>query len=306
MSAQGASSTAVLVCQGRATADGRYAVGRFHDPVARELLDPAERVVVDAIRAGRLPDSSAERMPYELVRWTGVSMVARTITIDDIIRGHRAAQVVILGAGLDSRAWRMPALAAATVFEVDHPASSRDKSRRLGDRAPVAGRVARVQVDLASDPLTPALEAHGFDPAAPTTWVWEGVVPYLTATAVRHTVAQVAELSATGSRFIVFYRAKSWVNLALRATMRIVFRLARQPDPMAGEPWRSSWRPMQMRQLLSDHGFATTSDDDLLTLSSGLDLPPGHTGSLRGSRIAVATRSSSSATRPGPVNPARK
>ena len=78
-----ASSTAVLVCQGRATADGRYAVGRFSDPVARELLDPADHVVVDRVRADRVPAEAADRMAYEMVRRTGLTMVPRTIAIDD-------------------------------------------------------------------------------------------------------------------------------------------------------------------------------------------------------------------------------
>ena len=57
-----ASSTAVLVCQGRAAADGRYAVGRFSDPVARELLDPADRLSVARVRAARVPSGPAGRL----------------------------------------------------------------------------------------------------------------------------------------------------------------------------------------------------------------------------------------------------
>ena len=53
-----ASSTAVLVCQGRASADGRYAVGTFSDPVARELLDPTDRALVDRVRADLVPDDA--------------------------------------------------------------------------------------------------------------------------------------------------------------------------------------------------------------------------------------------------------
>src|SRR5664279_4514155 len=68
-----ASSTAVLVCQGRATADGRYAVGLFSDPVAEELLDPAERTVVERVRAGDVPAQAAERMAYEMLRRSGIT-----------------------------------------------------------------------------------------------------------------------------------------------------------------------------------------------------------------------------------------
>jgi methyltransferase (TIGR00027 family) len=285
-----ASSTAVLVCQGRATADGRYAVGRFSDPIARELLDPADRLIVDRVRADRVPTEAAERMAYEMVRRTGLTMVPRTISIDEAIRGHAAGQIVILGAGLDARAWRMSELARAAVFEVDHLASQQDKLRRIGDLAPTAGRIVSVAIDLASERLGPTLERAGFDRQAVTTWVWEGVVAYLTAGEARATVAQIAELSAPDSRLVVNYQRKSLPTTVMRGAMRLVLRVSRQPDPLAGEPWRSLWRPDRMRSMLGDNGFDVTSDSDLLTLAEGLALPSDNHGSLRNGRVAVAVR----------------
>ncbi len=285
-----ASSTAVLVCQGRAAAHGRLAVGRFSDPVAERLLDPAERTVVEQARANQPPEGGSGRMAYELVRRTALLMVPRTIAIDDAVRGHGAPQVVVLGAGLDARAWRMPELARATVFEVDHPASQRDKQRRLGDLEPTAAHVVPVAVDLEHDPLAPALEATGFYPGLETTWVWEGVVPYLTSDAVAQTVRHLAELSAPGSILIVNYQSRSVSAVVMRRVMRVAMRLSRQHDPLAGEPWRSAWSPSEMRTMLANNGFATTSDDDLLTLASGLDLPRDANSSLRNGRVAVAVR----------------
>ena len=288
MPERAASTTAVLVCQGRATADGRYAVGRFSDPVARELLDPEDRVMVDLVRSGAVPSEAANRMAYEMVRRVGVTMVPRTIAIDEAIRGHGARQLVILGAGLDARAWRMSELAQAAVFEVDHPASQRDKLRRIGGLPPTAGRVVPVAIDLATERLGPPLERAGFDRHAVTTWVWEGVVPYLTADDVRATVAQVAELSAPGSLLVVNYQTTSLPATVMRAAMRLALRLSRQPDPMAGEPWRSLWRPEEMRDMVSDNGFEVTTDSDLLTLSASLALPSDNNGSLRNGRVALA------------------
>ncbi len=290
MNERTASTTAVLVCQGRATADGRYAVGRFTDPVARELLDAAERTVVDRVRAAEVPTRAPERMAYEMVRRTGLTMVPRTIAIDDAIRAHGAEQVVILGAGLDARAWRMPELGGATVFEVDHPASQQDKVRRVGELPTRAGRLVWVAVDLAGERLEPTLESAGFDGAVPTTWVWEGVIPYLAAQEVTATVEQVAGLSAAGSRVVLNYQARSAATTALRTVMRLLLRLTRQPDPLAGEPWRSLWRPERLRGLWDDHGFDVVADDDLLSHSGGLALPPGNDGSLRNGRVAVAVR----------------
>jgi methyltransferase (TIGR00027 family) len=284
-----ASSTAVLVCQGRAAADGVYAVGRFSDGIARELLDPAERAVVEGVRA-QVPTQGADRVTFEMVRRVAVTMVPRTIAIDDAVRDHGAEQVVILGAGLDARAWRMPELAEVTVFEVDHPASQLDKQRRVGPRTPTAGTLVPVAVDLAGESLGPKLEAAGFDRQKGTTWVWEGVVPYLTAGQVQGTVAQLRELSAGGSRLVVNYQAKSVPISALRAAMRLVLRVSRQPDPMAGEPWRSMWRPEAMRDLLRRNGFDTVWDESLLTLSKGLALPSASNGSLGNGRVALAVR----------------
>ena len=290
MTERAASSTAVLVCQGRAAAHGRYAVGRFSDPIAHQLLDPPDRVPVDRVRAGDVPTEGAARMGYELVRRTGISMVPRTIAIDDAVRRHSSGQLVILGAGLDGRAWRMPELAGTTVFEVDHPASQRDKLRRVGELAAQAARVRYVPVDLATERLGAALDAASFNREAVTTWVWEGVVPYLKAAEVRATVAQVAELSVPGSQLVVNYQTKSLSTTVMRSVMRLVLRLARQPDPLRGEPWRSKWRPEEMREMLGLHGFDVTSDRDLLMLSTGLDLPTDNDASLRNGRVAVAVR----------------
>ena len=186
----------------------------------------------------------------------------------------------------------MPELAGATVFEVDHPASQQDKLRRIGGLVPMAGRVVPVAVDLAAERLGTALESAGFDRQAVTTWVWEGVVPYLTAGDVRATVAQIAELSAPASQLVVNYQAKSLPTSVMRVAMRLLLRVTRQPDPLVDEPWRSLWRPDHLRSRLSDNGFDVTSDNDLLTLSEGLALPPGNNGSLRNGRVSVAVRRS--------------
>jgi O-methyltransferase involved in polyketide biosynthesis len=220
---RGASTTAVLVCQGRASADGRYAVGRFSDPIARELLDPADRDVVDRVRAGDEPPQ-------------------------------------------------------------------RDKLRRVSALAPVAERVFPVAVDLTSERLAGPLDAAGFDRHAASTWVWEGVVPYLTAADVRATLAQLPELTSSGSRLVINYQARSLPTTVMRKTMRLVLRLSGQPDPRAQEPWRSLWRPDDLRNLLGVNGYSVTSDSDLLTGFEALDLPSENNGSLRNGRVAIAVR----------------
>ena len=130
--ASGASRTAVLVCQGRAAAHNRLAAGRFSDPIASLLLREKERAPVEQVLAGTPPRDWRSRMEFELIQATAEGMAPRTIAIDDAVRARPAPQLVILGAGLDTRAWRLPELAGTAVFEVDHPASQQDKRDRIG------------------------------------------------------------------------------------------------------------------------------------------------------------------------------
>jgi methyltransferase (TIGR00027 family) len=285
-----ASRTAVLVCQARAVAHGRLAPGRFDDPAALPLLLPDERAPVERARTGVPPDGWGPRTDYEMLVADAHVMVPRTVAIDDAVREAAHPQVVILGAGLDGRAWRIPELAAAEVFEVDHPASQRDKRERAraAALAPVAGSVGFVPVDLSRDPLGPALAAAGHRTGAPTTWVWEGVVSYLTRTEAESTVAAVAERSAPGSRLVLAYLAPSLQGRAGRVLARAMARVGGGSDPTAREPQRSSWTPTAVADLLARHGLRVERDGDLDALAGGLDLSTRRGGFRRSGRIAVA------------------
>jgi methyltransferase (TIGR00027 family) len=285
MSADRASHTAVLVCQARAAANERVAPGRFADPTALSLLREAERELVRRVREGTPPAGWRARIEYEMVRGSAELLVPRTIAIDDAVREGPRAQVVILGAGLDGRAWRMTELYESDTYEVDQPVSQRDKRERavaLGDRQPHF-----VPVEFGRDDLAATLEAAGHRADLPTTWVWEGVVPYLTPDEVRHTLDEVAARSGPGSRLIVHYQADAAATLA---ALRAFTVLARRASPWRNEPWRSTWTAEQMRELLTERGFRVVRDDDLLTLAAALPMKLGQRGPLRNGRVAVADR----------------
>jgi methyltransferase (TIGR00027 family) len=283
-----ASRTAVVVCQGRAAAHGLTA--GFADPTALPMLRADERVPVEQVRAGTPPQGAGDRLDYETVRASAEVIVPRTVRIDAAIGARPAPQLVILGAGLDGRAWRLDGLAGIDVFEVDHPASQQEKRDRVGGRAPVARTLRYVSVDLARDPLGDALDAAGHRTSAPTTWVWEGVVPYLTRADVTATVAAVAALSAPGSTLVVNYQTPG-VSAALgRLAARTLSGLARRPSPWRDEPRRPGWTPAALHALLTGHGFAVDTDEDLLTIARTLPMPVRQFRSLQNGRVAVATR----------------
>ncbi|HEX8795016.1 MAG TPA: SAM-dependent methyltransferase [Polyangiaceae bacterium] len=174
------------------------------DPLAQGLVDGALGWLVRVGRAGRAPAAALNLATLGLLD----HIEMRTRAIDAAVRegvASGAAQLVILGAGLDARAWRMADLACVHVFEVDHPSTQAFKQARVGGRRPTARDVHFVAVDFARDDLGEALAAAGHDANAPTFWIWEGVTMYLPREAVRATLAVVAERSAPRSRVAVTY-----------------------------------------------------------------------------------------------------
>jgi methyltransferase (TIGR00027 family) len=110
-------------------------------------------------------------------------------------------QVVLLGAGLDTRAYRLEWPTGVEVFEVDEPAVLRFKDRVLDDSPPTCGRRTTVAADPAGGALREALLGAGLDPRRPTVWLAETLLYHLRPEAVESIVATMRELSAPGSVF---------------------------------------------------------------------------------------------------------
>ena len=102
-----ASQTAVLVCEGRAVAHREHKVKGFSDPTALALLPDEARARLERSWTGPLLKRLRARVEGAKVLGRSAFMAVRTVEIDDAIRAAAAPQLVILGAGLDGRAWRM-------------------------------------------------------------------------------------------------------------------------------------------------------------------------------------------------------
>lgn len=145
------------------------------------------------------------------------SLAARVRYIDDYLLScipSGLQQLVILGAGYDSRAYRFSELKSGVkVFEVDHPATQRvklEKLKKIFGKAP--GHVAYVPVDFDKETLGERLYASGYDSKLKTLFIWEGVTYYITAKAVDDTLAFVAHNSGPGSSIIFDYTYTSVIN----------------------------------------------------------------------------------------------
>lgn len=149
---------------------------------------------------------------YDEFRGPGVMgfLAARDRYIDDTLRRclqQGIEQLVILGAGYDSRAYRFPELMGKVkVFEVDHPATQQDKLARLKlIFGSVPAHVNFVPVDFTRERLEDRLRDCGYDPSCKTLFIWQGVVYYLDAGSVDYTLRFIAEQSGPGSMVIFDY-----------------------------------------------------------------------------------------------------
>jgi methyltransferase (TIGR00027 family) len=265
---------------GRAVAHGRTSVGQFSDPTAMLLLPPDARARVERFRAGPPPKPLRARLAWGYLDRLSHVMVARTVEIDDAIRAAAAPQLVILGAGLDGRAWRMPELRDTVVFEVDHPDTQVEKRQRVEALTQAAREVRFVPVDFSRDYLDGALEAAGHYAKVATTWLWEGVVMYLRRAEVEATLAVIARRSAPGSRLVIAYHSPA---LMLLLAGLIVRRL--------GEPLRSVFTANQMRALLDRYGFRVVRDEGLPAIAAALSPELGRaTRVMKHFRIVTALK----------------
>jgi methyltransferase (TIGR00027 family) len=165
----------------------------FTDPYAQLFVDAAME------RGWRLPPE------YMLERIRAISGYAasRTKWFDEFFIAAGAngiGQAVILAAGLDARAWRLPWVDGSVVYEIDQPKVLAFKAETLhAHDAEPSARYVQVPVDLRQD-WPKALREAGFDPSEPTAWAAEGLLPYLPADGQDLLFERIQQLSAKGSR----------------------------------------------------------------------------------------------------------
>jgi methyltransferase (TIGR00027 family) len=191
-----------------------------------------------------------------------------------------ADQYVVLGAGLDSYAYREKT--GISVYEVDQPASQADKRRRVeaAGLAPVTS-LAYVAVDLSEGRLLAALTSHGFDVTRPAVVSWLGVSMYLTSSAFRRTLGELGRLAA-GSQLVLDYLLPAdrrdeagnvYVDAIAAATAE------------RGEPWLAYYAPSQIQDELAACGFT-----GIISVNQREALPAAlweRTDALRPSRLSM-------------------
>ena len=216
------------------------------DPLAVTLLGEQAEEFISYHRAhGEHPVLSAARTQV-----TSRSRYTEDGLADAAARG--TTQYVILGAGLDSFAYRATRPARLQVFEVDHPATQEWKRDQLAKAAvPIPDGTAFIPADFEHDSLAARLHAAGFDQGRPALISWLGVTMYLTQPAISQTLEEISTL-APGTELITDYILPPGLRDAEGQSY------ADQVAPVAaqrGEPWLTCLAPDQMSALLKAHGF---------------------------------------------------
>jgi len=220
----------------------------FSDPLALRILgEDAESI---ARQAKERP--SSRRMRLFIAVRTHFAEDALAVAFESGVR-----QVVVLGAGLDTYAYRNPFGDRLRVFEVDHPATQAWKRQRLRDAAiPLPSSLSFVPVDFRRETLAERLAAAGFDRAPQTFFTWLGVVPYLKQEAAWSTLAFIASLPH-GAQVVFDYSdppaslsPERWASHERRA----------QRVAGLGEPWVTYFEAEKLHAKLAALGFDEIED----------------------------------------------
>jgi len=220
----------------------------FSDPLALRILGQ------DAETVAREAEENPSR------RLMRIFIAVRTRFAEDALAAaveRGASQLVVLGAGLDTFAYRNPFGSRLRVFEVDHPATQAWKRERLEAAAiPLPETLTFAPVDFERQTLAEGLAAAGFDPGRQTFFTWLGVVPYLTEEAVLSTLGFIAGLR--GGAHVVFDYSDPPGTLGAEARA-YHDRHAMRVESL-GEAWVTYFEADAVRARLVALGFTEVED----------------------------------------------
>lgn len=235
---------------------------------AHQILDGEPKILVDPVAIRLIHQSSVDlihknpgKLHDPLLTVLRALVVMRSRFAEDelkeaVQRGIR--QYVVLGAGLDTFAYRQPPFAAPLqIFEVDHPASQKAKLDRLSSAdIHVPENVVFVPVDFERMDLQNALVSKGFDQELPTFFSWLGVLAYLTPSAIESTLRFVASLpSPNGIVLSTFMPDSALSGIDLKVAEFLTANLAAR-----GEPVLTKLLPSEAVDMLRSYGFSRVYD----------------------------------------------
>lgn len=220
----------------------------FADPLALRIL--GEEAATIARQTEERP--SGRRMRIFIAARTRFAEDALAAAVEQGVR-----QLVVLGAGLDTYAYRSAFCDWLRIFEVDHPATQAWKRQRLDDASiPIPGSLTFAPIDFERETLAEGLAAAGFDVSQQSFFTWLGVVPYLTEESIWATLGFIASLPH-GAHVVFDY---SDPPASLPAESRIGHKRRALHVADLGEAWLSYFEADDLRAKLLALGFSEIED----------------------------------------------
>lgn len=240
MEKQTASRSAAIIAAHRAIDSSKTSEERIcYDPFARRFLPKGFTVIGEV----EMDEETALKVFKDIVPGFHEYFLARTRYIDEQLQKslrNGLQQLVILGAGYDSRAYRFDEMInTVQIFEVDHPATQAVKKDQLKEFfQDMPDHVTFVPVDFQKDNLETCLLQSGYDSSLKTLFIWEGVTMYIDSQAVDKTLQFISKSSGKESSVIFDYtyqdvidgtndrkEAKGWLNIAAKSNEPLLFGL---------------------------------------------------------------------------------
>jgi len=226
-----------------------------YDPYARHLIRSRFRRIAQTKLFTKLVYWFVEKKGPGLP----AGIAARTRYIDDIVKQEVAngiKQVVIMGAGLDMRAFRLEELNDIPVFEVDFPATQQLKQRKLeAIELPERNYLTYVPIDFNEDELGDVLTKSGYDHNLKTLFIWEGVTMYLDAESVDRTLAFVASNTGTGTTLYFDYLMQSVLDGRCNYPEAVAVRKTKSFNSDGVEKYTYGIEETEMEEFLSARKF---------------------------------------------------
>jgi methyltransferase (TIGR00027 family) len=233
-----ASRSAGIIAAHRAIESSKKSEERIcYDPFAGRFLPPGFTVIGES----DIPEETALNLFKNLVPGFHEFFIARTRYIDDYLTkfiNNGLEQLVILGAGFDSRAYRFDELKNnVKIFEVDHPATQSVKKEKLKEIFQMLpDHVTYVPVDFQKENLQSCLSENGYDRHLTTVFIWEGVTMYIDLEAIEETLLFVSQNTGKGSAVIFDYtyhevvsggydrkEAREWLKITEKSAEPLLF-----------------------------------------------------------------------------------
>ncbi len=232
----------------------------FDDPYSEKFLSPFYKFFVILMRSPKILNFLI-KIREKLTPGIIGGLICRSRYIDDVLNNairEGVGTVVNLGAGMDTRAFRIPGIENIQYFELDFPESQKVKrayiDKNIGE---IPSNVFWVPIDFNRQDFGEELKKAGYTLSSRTLFIWEGVTQYISKEAVDNTLKYIAQAS-TGSRIVFTYVLASFIDGSyIPDGLNSLYKFAlKKKNPL----WFCGFDPAELREYLSEYSLSLIED----------------------------------------------